>query len=298
MVLSVIERILATIDRAIQRSARMVSTLRYRSMFLLVALTVMNVNVGMALPATVSGKIRDSRDAPIPSASVMVFSLARPLLLIPEPVHPDGSFSIKFDATRNAPLRCEISAPGFMSETRNFELSEDMQQSLGTIVLKTAAVLKIREATRIVSGALQEIYLDFFLINAAENDIEVNGIHITGTARGETSCLDFTPALNLDITQLVAGGKITAVSIHDNQTQQTDTVSAKGGAELLPCQQCRLDITVPMLFRLAGHEERKIRIVLPRHVAQKSRECRALEDWAAMGIHVLTANGDISATVR
>lgn len=250
----------------------------------------------MSAEVTVTGRIVNPAGAAVSVATVMISSLSRSLLLIPEPVHPDGTFSVTIDGKRGDALRCEASAPGYSTESRNFEIDSETQ-SIGTIVLKRAAELKMGDVVLEQSGNQEEDYLDFFLSNESEVTSEVRAIQVVGSATSKTGCLDYAPALSLDVKTLTPGGKLSTVEISDNQTKTIDSISAKGGAEILPCGQCRIDLMVPILVRMAPHEQRKLRLSLPRSLHAKGRTCIPIDTWASLVVRVIKSTGDNISTV-
>jgi hypothetical protein len=164
-------------------------------------------------------------------------------------------------------------------------------------VLKPAATIKIGVPQLLEMAGDKEISLDFFLSNEGNSDIEIRSFRVVGSAIANTTCYDNTPAITAKID--IPPNGLAVATITDNQTHHEDRVKASGRVELLPCKECRIDLTVPQLFTLAHGEKRKMRVMLPRLPTSGGRTCRALPDWAILTLQVATSGaGTAEARVR
>lgn len=236
----------------------------------------------------VTGRAVDEDGQPVSTATVAISAVAKPLLLTPEPVRADGSFSVKIQYQSRSPVQAEMSAPGFVATTKNFVLSGSGKQDISTFVLKRSATLKLGRPEVLVSANGTEVFLDVYMSNESKSSLELRTFRVLGTAVATTGCLDSTPARTFKITTFLPTGKLAVATIQDEKMQPLDSVLPQGGVEILPCGQCRIDVTVPMLASLGAGKQEKLRFTIPRLLQVKGGTCKPFEDWAALNISVLS----------
>jgi hypothetical protein len=149
----------------------------------------------LAADITVSGQVLDTAGAIIPNASVQLFADRRPLTPVPDPVRPTGEFSIILRSLPDvSQLRAQFSAPGFISQTRNLIFVNNLAK-VGIVRLSRAPGLQLGHLQVTISGDQKISILTLSAENQSSKSIEVISTSLKGTARRQTSCLDFRPDL-------------------------------------------------------------------------------------------------------
>jgi hypothetical protein len=244
-----------------------------------------------AVDMFLAGRVVDEAGKPLITASVNILTVARPLILVPEPVRSDGSFKIRVDQAPKAPLRSEVSAPGYASVTRNVLPLTEGTQDLGIYVLRRLPTLEIGRPELVVAGNNTQVFLDVFITNKSKSSIELRSFKVTGSARESTGCLDMSAATTLQLDKFLPDGKLAVAAILGEKLQQMDSVVPKGGVELLPCGQCRLNVSIPLLANIPAGQLEKLRFTMPRIVKVDGFKCVPLDDWALLSLSAITADG-------
>ena len=151
----------------------------------------------------------------------------------------------------------------------------------------------------LVAADRMRVHVDVFLKNEATTPVEIRRFEVAGSAKSTTNCLDVTPSLSITLTSLLPTGQLDIADVYDRNTKFFDSVTPTGGFEVLPCQQCRVKIAIPILLKIAGGEERKIRFTLPRVSRIGGTKLPAIDQWELLDTRLLSGDGHVvSASVR
>lgn len=241
---------------------------------------------------TVRGQVVDSVGRPVSRAQIRLYTNTTPLLRSARPVRNDGTFEVllpgSFSGTH---VRCEVAAPGYEPVRETAPVLGSPNISCGRILLRRLPGLRLGSVVVSESADRRFARIDVEIHNAGSRRHEVVGVRLLGTARRQTECLDLSPGVTYTIFN---GGNLNVVRVEDHALNRADSVRITGAVDFLPCDQIRLDVTIPTSFSMNAGESLKVRFQLPQRLRQRPDapfRRYNLQAWEQIQIRLLLPDG-------
>ena len=226
-----------------------------------------------------------------------------------------GNVSLTLDNVQDANIYCTFSAPGYAP----YDLTgvpNRGQVAFAAITLVPLLTVSAGPLSVLRSADRKYTVLDTLIHNESGRAIQVTELHLNGTARVQTSCLDPRPSIiyrvkdNLRVLRNNrvaddAGATIESPNSNEKNTgywKDEAEVNVSGSIERQGCNQARITLTFPYAFSIDAAETPKIRVAVPEvlhEVAQTESQSLDLSEWERVDLTFVLGDGShISAALK
>lgn len=226
-----------------------------------------------------------------------------------------GKVSLTLDNVRDSNIYCTFSAPGYAP----YDLTgvpNRGQVTFATIELVPLLTLSAGPLNVLRSADRKYTVLDTLIHNESGKAIQVTELHLNGTARAQTTCLDPRPSIiyrvkdNLRVSRnnMVAddaGATIESPNSNEKNAgywKDDAEVNVSGSIERQGCNQARITLTFPYSFSIDKGEAPKIRVAVPQvlhEYAQTGPQSLDLSHWERLDIVFVLGDGSyVSAPLK